>query len=403
MTELPLLRFIPFRRSDVVALCRAGLAQDEDRVRQFDAARKKIEHHFQGDFHQIKQQLKDAYAPLDPDADTRMLEGLRTEERPASLVETLAGVLERANYEKVTDKALQRALNSSSLFQVRLFVDLNDFEEVLLYTRGASKRQETLRELFGLWRRKVRFTNYDRVLLYIRLKADVDSESTLGDCQPGSTILRLFQNVPEADLEMLFPNIRIGMRLLDKLIIGIPALVSGGLVMTTKMGATVLLLGSLLGFWLGTSSEPVELDKAALIALGASIAALAGYLWKQYSNFRNRKLKYTQALTENLYFKLLDNNAGAIYRILDDAEESECKESLLAYYFLLVSDRPVTATELDAAVENWMAEQLNCKLDFEIDDALAKLFKLELATNDGEFWQTTPSNVCMTNGTDKLA
>ena len=397
MSELPLLRFIPFRRSDVVALCSAGLAQNEARAHQFDVAKEKIETYFQRDFHQIKQQLKDAYAPLDPDADTRMLESIRVEESPSDLVETLAGVLERANYEKVTDKALQRALNSSSLFQVRLFVDMNDFEEVLLYTRGASKRQETLRELFGLWRRKVRFTNYDRVLLYIRLKDDVDSESTLGDCQPGSTILRLFQNVPEADLEMLFPNIRVGMRLLDKLMIGVPALISGGVVMTTKMGATVLLLGSLLGFWLGTSSEPVELDKAALIALGAGIAALAGYLWKQYSNFRNRKLKYTQALTENLYFKLLDNNAGAIYRILDDAEESECKESLLAYYFLLLSDSPMTAAELDAAIESWMAQQLNCKLDFEIDDALAKLLKLQLATNDGEFWQAAPPDVRTAN------
>jgi hypothetical protein len=401
MSELPLLRFIPFRRSDIVALCRAGLARDEVKVSQFDVAKEQIEQYFQSDFHQIKQQLKDAYAPLDPDADTRMLEGLHGEERPSSLVETLAGVLERANYEKVTDKALQRALKSSSLFQVRLFVDLNDFEEVLLYTRGASKRQETLRELFGLWRREVRFTNYDRVLLYIRLKADVDSERTLGDCQPGSTILRLFQNVPEADLEMLFPNIRIGMRLLDKLMIGVPALISGGVVMTTKMGATVLLLGSLLGFWLGTSSEPVALDKAALIALGASIAALAGYLWKQYSNFRNRKLKYTQALTENLYFKLLDNNTGAIFRILDDAEESECKESLLAYYFLLLNDRPMMATELDAAVESWMAEELSCKLDFEIDDALAKLLKLELATNDGEFWQAAASHDSRHTGSER--
>jgi hypothetical protein len=392
MSELPLLRFIPFRRSDVVALCRAGLAQDEVGMQHFDVAKEKIEHYFQGDFHQIKQQLKDAYAPLDPDADTRMLESVRGQEGSSNLVEMLAEVLERANYEKVTDKALQRALKTSSLFQVRLFVDLNDFEEVLLYTRGASKRQETLRELFGLWRTKVRFTNYDRVLLYIRLKDDVDSENTLGDCQPGSTILRLFQNVPEADLEMLFPNIRIGMRLLDKLMIGIPALISGGVVLTTKMGATLLLLGSLFGFWLGTSSEPVELDKTALIALGVSIVALAGYLWKQYSSFRNRKLKYTQALTENLYFKLLDNNAGAMYRILDDAEESECKESLLAYYFLLVSDRPMTAKELDEAVENWMAKQLSCRLDFEIDDALAKLLKLELATSDGEFWQATPSN-----------
>jgi len=391
MTELPLLRFIPFRRSDITRLCLSQGTLDEVCQRQFHLAREKLEEHFQGEFHRIKQELKDAYAPLDPDADTRVVETLADQRESVGLVEILAQVLERANYEKVGDKGLQRALNSSSLFQVRLYVDLNDFEEVLLYTRGASKREETLREFFGLWRRKVRFTNYDRVLLYIRLKPDVDSESTLGDCQPGSTMLRLFQNVPEADLEMLFPNIRVGMRVLDKLMIGVPALVSGGLVVTTKMGATLLLLGSLFGFWLGISSEPVQLDKAALIALSAGVVALVGYLWKQYSNFRNRKLKYTQALTENLYFKLLDNNAGALYRILDDAEESECKESLLAYYFLLAKDAPVTAAELDDAIEAWFAQQLQCKLDFEIEDALAKLLKLKLALNNGDYWEPIAS------------
>jgi len=156
---------------------------------------------------------------------------------------------------------------------------------------------------------------------------------------------------------------------------------------STKLGATLLLLGSLFGFWLGLSSEPVQLDKAALIAFSASAVALVGYLWKQYSNFRNRKLKYTQALTENLYFKLLDNNAGAMFRILDDAEESECKESLLAYYFLLIQSGPVTAAALDQAIEAWFAEQLQCKLDFEIDDALSKLLTLELATNNGDYWE----------------
>jgi hypothetical protein len=224
-------------------------------------------------------------------------------------------------------------------------------------------------------------------LLYIRLKDGVDSESALGECLPGSTMLKLFQNVPEADLEMLFPNIRVGMRLLDKLMVGVPALVSGGLVITTKMGATLLLLGSLLGFWFGVSSEPVQLDKTALLVLLAGIAALGGYLWKQYSNFKNRKLKYTQALTENLYFKLLDNNAGALYRILDDAEESECKESLLAYYFLLAEGRPMTPADIDRAIESWFAEQWQCKLDFEIDDALGKLLELGLARTDGKAWE----------------
>jgi hypothetical protein len=389
MSDLPLLRFIPFRRSDIIRLCLAEGVLEDTGEQQFRRAQEKIEKHFQHEFHQIKQALKDAYAPMDPDADTRVVETLSEQDGSSSLIESLAQLLERANYEKVGEKGLQRALNTSSLFQVRLYVDLDDFDEVLLYTRGASQREEVLREFFGLWHRKVRFTNYDRVLLYIRLKSDVDSESALGDCQPGSTMLKLFQNVPEADLEMLFPNIRVGMRMLDKLMIGVPALISGGLVLTTKMGATLLLLGSLFGFWLGISSQPVQLDKAALIALSAGVVALAGYLWKQYSNFRNRKLKYTQALTENLYFKLLDNNAGALFRILDDAEESECKEAILAYYFLLAKSKPLTAAELDQTIETWFAEHLQCSLDFEIDDALEKLLELKLARKDGDYWESS--------------
>ena len=110
------------------------------------------------------------------------METLSGQKESSGLVETLARLLGRANYERFSDKGLQRALKLSPLFQVRLYVDLDDFEKVLLYARGASRREETLKEFFGLWRRKVIFTNYDRVLMYIRLKSDMDSESALGDC-----------------------------------------------------------------------------------------------------------------------------------------------------------------------------------------------------------------------------
>jgi hypothetical protein len=359
-------------------------------VQQFRQAHERIETHFREDFSRIKQQLKDAYASLDPDADTRVVNEFCKRTPPAELATLMESVLDRANYEKVTDTELKRALNSASLFQVRLYVDLNDFEEVLLFTRGASKREETVRELFGLWRKQIRFTNYERVVLYLRLKEGIDSESALGSCQPGSTVLKLFQNVPEADLEMLFPNIRVGMRMLDRIMIGVPALISGGVVLTTKLGATLLLLGSLLGFWLGVSTEPVHLDKTALLALAAGAAALAGYVWKQFSNFRNRKLKYTQALTENLYFKLLDNNAGVVFRIIDEAEESEIKESLLAYYFMLAHGRPMSAEQLDQAIEAWFASNWQCRLDFGIDDALTTLLSLQLAHKEGELWAPYP-------------
>lgn len=358
------------------------------RQEQFRRASASIENHFQHEFHVLKQQLKDAYAPLDPDADTRVVAGLEDGQvKGVGLVSTIEQIFRRANYVKITEQDLQRAFHSASLFHVRLYVDMNDFEEVLLYYRGAEQREEEVRSWFGLRRETVRFTNYERVVLYMCFKEDIDPDSTLGGCRPGSTMLKLFQNVPDADLEMLFPNTRIGMRMLDKLMIGIPAVVSGAVVLSTKLGATLVLLASLVGFWLGVQSEQVEIDRGALLALLAGVGALVAYLWKQYSKFRNRKLKYTQVLTENLYFKLLDNNAGVLYRILDDAEESECKESLLAYYFLLAQGEPMTAADLDSAIETWFAHRWECRLNFEIDDALVKLQQLGLASCTGGRWQ----------------
>jgi hypothetical protein len=53
------------------------------------------------------------------------------------------------------------------------------------------------------------------------------------------------------------------------------------------VGASLVLLGSLLGFWLGISSQPVEFNKTALMALFAGVASLGGYLWKQFNKFKN--------------------------------------------------------------------------------------------------------------------
>ncbi len=382
MEQLPLLRFIPFRRTDIVRMCLGDARLDAQGRAGFEAARRKIESQFQAEFNVLRAQLKDAYGPLDPDADTRLVEAFRDSGSHMALASQLERVLNRANYEQLGRDQVKRALSQASLFKVQLHVDTNDFDEVLLYTRGLSVKDEEIRKLFGLWRKNIRFINFDRVVIYIRFKTDVDAESTLGGCQPGSTMLKLFQNIPAADLEMLFPNTRVGIRLLDKLLIGVPAVVSGGAVLTTKLGTTLVLLGSLIGFWLGLNTEPVNLDRNAVLALVAGTGALGGYLWKQLSKYRNRKLKYTQALTENLYFKLLDNNAGVLYRILEEAEDSEVKESLLAYHFLQLAGEPLTAAELDKIIEGWFAEQWLCRLDFEVEDALQKLLRLELVTEN---------------------
>ena len=387
MPKLALLRFIPFRRADILQMCEQEGQLDAAALAHFKVGAAHIERHFRDEFHRAKHALKDAYASLDPDADTRLVD-LNEQENTGDLASQVSELLNRANYDKVTPEILSKAMDSASLFDIRLVVNLNDFAEVLLYTRGASERQEEIRGPFNLWRRTVKFINYDRVVLFLRFKTSLTEGDTSAGCRPGSTMLKLFQNVPDADLEMLFPNTQVGMRLRDKLMIGVPALVSGGIVLTTKLGATLVLTGSLLGFWLGWQSEAVELDRNAIIVLLAGAGTIGAYLWKQFSNFKNRKLRFTEALTRNLYFKLLDNNAGVLYRLLDDAEESECKESLLAYYFLLAAHQPLSAKELDQRIEVWFSQRWQCQLDFDVDDALQKLSQLKLAYLEEGAWRT---------------
>ncbi|MCX2980728.1 DUF3754 domain-containing protein [Halieaceae bacterium IMCC14734] len=375
--KISVRRFIPFRKRDIVEMLLQKQPYDDDaRFRQFCEILQSV---FHFDYHRRLEDLKDAYAPLNPDRDTRAPVGI-AEASSADFARQMESLLERANYDRLTDADLQRAFEENSLFKLQLHVDFDDFEEVLLFTRGEYQKQETVSQLFGLWAQSVSFSNFDRVVIYVKLKADASLQQRPD--RTGITMLKLFQNVPKADIEMLFPNTRLGMRMIDKLIIGVPALAGGVVALSTKIGASMILLGALVGYWLGLSAEPVELSRATALALIAGIAGLGSFIWKQFSNFKNRKLRFLQSLTENLYFKNLDNNAGVFHRLVDDAEEEECKEAILAYSFLLRSEQPLTRQQLDAAIEQWLQDQWDCTIDFEIDDALDKLRKLGLVSGE---------------------
>jgi len=379
-------RFIPYRNNDIIEMCLSTSELDTTQADAFRTLSRVLQSVFHYEFHQLQEQLKNAYAPINPDADTRDVK-LNNSSPDNRFIDLLESLLNKANYEKVSDEDLQQALREASMFKIRLQVDFSEFSEVLLFCRGQSVRNETLVSWFGLRKRNISFTNYDRVVVYLKFKDDFESSSyQLPVNRAGVTLLKLFQNVPKADLEMLFPNTRVRMRTMDKLLIGVPAVISGGIVITTKLGTTLVLIGSLLGYWIGVHQDPVELNKATVIALLAGLGTLGAYLWKQINNFRNRKLRFMQTLTRNLYFKNLDNNAGVFFRLINDAEEEECKESILAYYFLMNSGKALTAVELDSDIENWFAEHWQISLDFEINDALQKLVRLQLVEfNDGKY------------------
>ena len=397
-------RFIPFRKSDVVTMC-ADEVTDEERepFRAFVELLESLLHH---EFRGRLEALKDAYFPFNPDADVRTVREPSAAERDAAqerLVEELSALAEAANFERISADDLDRAFVEESLVKVRLEADFDDFEQVVFYRRGVHTREEQVKRWFGLRRTDITFTNYGKVLVYVKFK-DAAHFQALGKkvddlpFAPDSMIIKLFQDVPRADLEMLFPNARVRMRAIDKLLIGVPAVVSGIIMVVTKLVAALLPVLLLLAFWFGMRNEPVELNQGQLVTLGAGLAALGGFLVRQFGKFKNRKIQFMKSLSENLYFRNLDNDAGVFNHLLDAAEEEEVKEAVLAYHFLRSAEGALTADELDQRIEAWFTRQWGIEFDFEVADGVGKLRRLRLIDDtDGRL-----SAVPLTEATRRL-
>jgi hypothetical protein len=311
----------------------------------------------------------------------------------ARFVAELRTLLDAANYEEVPRNELERALEEESVFRLRLDIDLDDFAEVVVHRRGSEERTETVRRWYGLRREQVRFVDYARVVLYARYRERAYFEDRGDDVddlpfEPGRAFLKMFQDVPAADVEMLLPNSDVRMRTIDKLVIGVPAVAGGVVVATTKLAAALGLLVVLVGAWLGFRDEPADLSFGRLATLLGGLVAFGAYLWRQWSKFKNRRIKFMKTLSESLYFKTLADGPGVLFTILDAAEEEDTKEMLLAYSALL--DGPHDAAEVDAAVESRLRERAGVSIDFEISDALGKLSALGLASSTGERCRAVP-------------
>ena len=377
-------RYIPFRKHDIITMCAKELTKDQQTSFKQLCELLASLIHFQ--YHGTLESLKNNYAPFDPNSDTRLINSVTDEQKALcqrDFAKDFANVLNAANFEVITHQDLQDALNEESLFKVRLEVEFEDFEEVVFYRRGESQLTETITSFWGLRKKPLHFTNYDRVAVFIRFKdkAYFESKNKLPmGFEPSSTIVKLFQNVPKADLEMLFPNSEVRMRPIDKIIIGSSALVGGAVVLITKLGASLVLLFALFAFWGGFRDEAVEMTQQHFITFAIGMGVFGSFIFKEWSKFKNRKIKFMKALSDNLYFKNLDNNAGVFHTLIDAAEEEDIKEALLAYTFLLKSKNGLSAHALDEQIETWFKTKYQCELDFEISDALEKLERMHLVT-----------------------
>ncbi|MBI1384061.1 MAG: DUF3754 domain-containing protein [Rhizobiales bacterium] len=329
--------------------------------------------------------LKDAYLNFSPDRDTIKLESVPASELPVlqeRTIKLVVELLERANYRPITRDQLNQIFAEDSAYGLELSVDLDEFEELLIFCRGASSktlRQRTWRKLWlGHAVREVPI--YQRLLLLLKLK---DEETRIGEIMRQEDVsrakakrtlrklrklrsmvpdsvssdfiyLKLFKQIPRADLQMMFPNTRVEFRLWDKIKLGVTA--GGGTIASVATTLTKVL----------AAVNPVSIVMA--------IIGLVGVIFRQVMKFFNQRNQYMMVLAQNLYFHTLADNRGVLTLLCDRAEEEDVKEEMLLYS--LIAKEPLLEQDLGEAreaIETFLDEEFGVQVRFDLEDALQRL------------------------------
>ncbi len=357
--------FIPVRKTDLVELLCRDPALSAAEVDTFRLLCRRLDATLHCEYHARLEDLKDAYAHFDPDSDTEPLEPFSGEDRERQirlLFERFISLLERANFVRLSRADVARAMQSASDWGINLEVNFDVFDRLEIFARGDVVGHRTKRS----WRSRLRPVEvaipvYQRLVLILRLRPGhqptrvVDTESVY---------IKVFKDIPKVDLEMLLPGTRVKLSLVDRGKIVLPTL--SGIALAVWKGALAVASGSLamLGFVGGT--------------LTYGVRSFYGYL--------QTKQKYQLNLTQSLYYQNLDNNAGALFRLLNEAEEQEFREAVLAYFFLLTraGEAGWTRGRLDDAIEEFLEQRARIRVDFEIGDAIEKLVRFHLVRQDAD-------------------
>jgi hypothetical protein len=383
-------QFIPVRKGDVLdALIEHGPFANEAGRSDFRQICRMLAAVYHYEYFDRLEQLRHAYFYFNPELNAQ------THFRPATidkayreLVDLFVGVLHGANFVEVSQEEIERAHRENVEVNVELRAPVEDFHEVRFFRRGHHDEDIIVPRWFG-WRSKTINTSvYDDVVLFVALKP----EEKAGDAQrrarkrrvrPGSVLIKYFHNIASSDLNALFPNVQVVMSLIDKIILAVPAIL-GGIPILWKLWSTMTVLLLVIGFYLGFSAAAVQEEHwAGALAAMAGLIALGGFVMRQFMKYQRQSLIYHKQLADNIYYRNVNNNAGIFDYIIGAAEDQECKEAFLAYYFLHTAASPLSQAALDRRIEAWLKDRFKLDIDFEVEDALGKLERLGLLIREG--------------------
>eukprot|EP01048_Picozoa_sp_COSAG05_P000036 COSAG05_NODE_1_length_66591_cov_307.301581_36_plen_1386_part_00 len=192
--------------------------------------------------------------------------------------------------------------------------------------------------------------------------------------------LKLFKDYPVDDIELVRPFVTPKLHSIDYFTIVAAVIV--GTILSLLEGYELLILR--------LDDDPTNDDRAHTSKFLAIILAFGGYYVKAYFSWQNKMTAFREKLLSNLFFRVIDNNRGALAAMLYEAEMQEQREALLLFFFLhfrwlgpednrFVKRQAGAALkrgQLDREIETWLTEVTSINVDFDLDDAVADLTRL---------------------------
>ncbi len=384
-------QFIPVRKDDLLdALVGHGALASEAEREEFRQICRSLAAIYHYDYFDALERLRHDYFYFNPELDPHArFDQATLEAAYADLVASFASVLKHANFVELSHDEVAAAHRQRKAMRVKVAAAIEDFRDIRFFHRGHHAETVELPKWLGLRKETHGVLVYDDVILFAATKPEGEIAArerkllARRKIRPGSVLIKYFRNVANTDLNALFPNVRVVMSIFDTLTLGVPA-IAGAIPILLNLASTITVLFLVIGFYLGVVAAVEHDELTRAFAAMSGLAALIGFMMRQWLRYQRAALKYQRELTDNIYFRNVNNNAGIFDYIIGSAEDQECKEAFLAYYFLRTAAAALTQAELERRIEQWLQAAFGVETDFAVADALAKLERFCLLTREGE-------------------
>ncbi|OMO99276.1 hypothetical protein COLO4_13386 [Corchorus olitorius] len=198
---------------------------------------------------------------------------------------------------------------------------------------------------------------FERIIVVYRRRADADRHET-----ERNIYLKHFKNIPMADLEIVLPEKQ-----------------NPGL---TPMDWVKFLVSAAIG--LSTVVGSLSMPKPDIKIIFGILSAVGAYCLKTYFSFQSNLVAYQSLITRCVYDKQLDSGRGTLLHLCDEVIQQEVKEVIVSFYILMDQGKALSKDYLDLRCEELIKENFGASCNFDVDDAVSKLEKLGVLSQDNE-------------------